>query len=500
MSTSILRAIRHEKRHFILLANNPIIREWWKRSLIIDRIVHLCYSTLPLDRLFRCERCEHRVETIAIFGSGYVGLVTGVCLAHLGNKVICIDVDEEKITKLKNGIPPIYEKGLPELLDTVIGQNSIEFTTDPVEPVHNAGIIFIGVGTPPGPDGEADLSAVNEVAATIGKNLNGYKIIVNKSTVPPGTGDRVEAVINKHNVNGHRFDVLSNPEFLREGVAVEDFLYPDRVVIGGETQEALEQLKSVYEPLKCSIHLTDRLSSELIKYASNCFLAVKISFINELSRLAEKLGADIEEVATGMGLDKRIGPHFLKAGAGYGGSCFPKDTQALATQAKKLGSPLSLVDAAIDTNELQKMHIVEKVNAALGTAGSVKPLSGKKIGIIGLAFKPGTDDMREAPSLTILPALRRLGAELIAYDPQAMDNARDLLPQVLMAESITGVAEGADALLVLTEWPDFLHLSPHALREAMRGTLIVDARNCLETGCFEDNGFTVIGVGRGRKK
>jgi UDPglucose 6-dehydrogenase len=437
------------------------------------------------------------LNKIAMFGCGYVGLVTGVCLAHLGHEITCIDIDDEKVENLKRGISPIFEQDLPEMLAAVLANGNIDFTADAKTAVTRSEIVFIAVGTPTGTGGEADLGAVMEVAATIGRYLNSHKIIVTKSTVPPGTGDMIAETISANCAGHETFDVLSNPEFLREGVAVKDFLYPDRVVIGGESQAALEKIKHLYEQLNVPIHCTDRRSSELIKYASNCFLAIKISFINELSRVAECLNADIEEVAAGMGLDNRIGPHFLKAGAGYGGSCFPKDTRALAVQARELGRPFTLVETAIAANETQHLFIVEKIRRALGVEEDGN-LQGVTIGLLGLAFKPGTDDIREAPALFIARKLVDLGAAVSAYDPQAMPNTQPLLPRVAMADSAMSAIRDIDLLVILTEWPEFTKLSPTELLQTMRGRVIVDSRNCLPADTFRNHGFTVIGVGKGK--
>ena len=432
---------------------------------------------------------------IAVVGSGYVGLVTGACLADFGMDVTCVDNDTRKITMLKNGQIPIYEPGL----DTIVAKNEkagrLHFTTELREAVENALAIFIAVGTPPKEDGSADLSYVVQVAEAIADSMNGYKVVVTKSTVPIGTGQLVEKVIRERSGGKYPFSVVSNPEFLREGSAIEDFMRPDRLVIGARDPQAVAIMKDIYRPLyliETPFVITNVESSELIKYASNAFLATKITFINEVAELCEKLGADVHHVAKGMGLDRRIGPKFLHPGPGYGGSCFPKDTKAITDIARQAGRPFDIVDTVVSVNERIKLRMVDKIRAACG--GSVKGLT---VGVLGLAFKPETDDMREAAALPILHALAADGAALRAFDPAAMDNARELLPaSIRYCADAYDAASGVDCLVILTEWNQFRSLDLDRLKAALRRPLVVDLRNVYEPERMREAGFEYECVGR----
>ncbi|MDX1764553.1 MAG: UDP-glucose/GDP-mannose dehydrogenase family protein, partial [bacterium] len=361
---------------------------------------------------------------IAMIGTGYVGLVSGTCFAEFGISVTCVDNDESKIAALREGKIPIYEPGLEEMVKKNVREGRLSFTTDMKDAVEKSLVIFIAVGTPRHNDGSANLSYVETVAKDIGRYMNGYKVIVDKSTVPVGTGKWVEGIVKENQAEFHAFDVASNPEFLREGSAIEDFMRPNRVVIGAESEQARAILQDLYKPLyliETPILFTSVETAELTKYASNAFLATKISFINEIANLCEAVGADVHDVARGMGLDKRIGPKFLHAGPGYGGSCFPKDTSALAQLAREQGSELKIVESVIAVNEAQKQRMVGKIESAMG------PVSGKTIGILGLSFKPNTDDMRDSPSLVIIDGLEKKGAKVRAYDPEAMEPAKKML-------------------------------------------------------------------------
>jgi UDPglucose 6-dehydrogenase len=432
---------------------------------------------------------------IAVVGSGYVGLVTGACLADFGMDVTCVDNDTRKISMLKKGEIPIYEPGL----DAIVAKNEkagrLHFTTDLREAVENALAIFIAVGTPPKEDGSADLSYVVQVAEAIADSMNGYKVVVTKSTVPIGTGQLVEKVIGERSGSRYPFSVVSNPEFLREGSAIEDFMRPDRVVIGARDPQAIAIMKDIYRPLyliETPFVITNVESSELIKYASNAFLATKITFINEVAELCEKLGADVHHVAKGMGLDRRIGPKFLHPGPGYGGSCFPKDTKAITDIARQAGRPFDIVETVVNVNERIKLRMVDKVRAACG--GSVKGLT---VGVLGLAFKPETDDMREAAALPILDALAAEGADLRAFDPAAMENARELLPSsIRYCSDAYDAARGADCLVILTEWNQFRSLDLERLKGALRRPLVVDLRNVYEPERMHEAGFEYACVGR----
>ncbi|MGH1456782.1 MAG: UDP-glucose dehydrogenase family protein [Alphaproteobacteria bacterium] len=431
---------------------------------------------------------------IGMVGTGYVGLVSGTCFAEFGHTVICVDKDEKKIESLKKGEVPIFEPGLDVLLKRQIDSGRIEFTTDIAEAVKGCDAVFIAVGTPSRRYcRDADLSYVHAAAREVAQNLDGYTVVVNKSTVPVGTGREVEAIIRKENPNAD-FDVASNPEFLREGAAIDDFMRPDRVVVGTSSERAQEVMRGVYRPLfinETPILFTKRETAEIIKYAANAFLATKITFINEIADLCEQVGADVQQVAKGIGLDGRIGAKFLHAGPGYGGSCFPKDTLALTRAGQKYGAPQRIVEAVVSVNEDRKSRMADKIIDAVG--GDVR---GKKIGVLGVAFKPNTDDMRDAPSLTIIPVLQQAGAEIIAYDPEAMDTAKPLIDGIAWAGDSYAVAKGADVLVILTEWNEFRALDLTRIKSDMAGDTIVDLRNVYKLDEMQKLGFDYISVGR----
>ncbi len=431
------------------------------------------------------------MRRICVIGTGYVGLVTGVCFADLGNRVVCVDIDPQKVETLSCGRPTIYEPGLQELLERSLHAGRISFTENYAEGLEEADFAFITVDTPMSDDGSADLRSVEAAAKSIGQSLIQNVIIVDKSTVPVGTGDIVSDIVATHARSGISFSIVSNPEFLREGSAVSDFFNPDRIVLGSTDQEAAEQVAELHAPLRARVIITDLRTAEMIKYASNAFLAARISFINEIAQICEKLGADIKEVARGMGADKRIGPHFLEAGVGYGGSCFPKDVLALYHMAANAGCHPQLLQAVMDINRDARQKFVEKVQKLLGD------LQGKIIGILGLSFKPNTDDMREAPSLDIIQSLQDLGAHIKAYDPVAMERAADLMPRVTFCATAYDAAKDADALLIVTEWNEFKQLNWEKLRTFMRQTIVIDGRNIYTPAEVEAQGFTYWGVGRG---
>lgn len=431
---------------------------------------------------------------VAIIGTGYVGLVSGACFADFGHIVTCVDKDKSKIDKLHAGIMPIYEPGLDDLVAKNVKEERLFFTVDAAEAVKDADAVFIAVGTPSRRgDGHADLSYVYAAAEEIGQMMTGFTVIVTKSTVPVGTGDEVEAIIRKVRPDGD-FAVVSNPEFLREGAAIKDFKIPDRVVVGTDDDRARQVMKELYRPLflnETPILFTERRTSELIKYAANAFLAVKITFINEMADLCEKVGANVQEVSRGIGLDGRIGKKFLNAGPGYGGSCFPKDTLALTKTANDYGSPVRIVDTVVEVNAARKKAMAAKVIAAMG--GDVK---GKTIGVLGLAFKQNTDDMRDAPSLDIVPALQAAGARIVAFDPEGMTEAARVLPGVTFARTAYDAASNADLLVVITEWHEFRGLDPRRIKEAMRHPRIVDLRNIFNPDEMRGLGFAYEGIGR----
>jgi len=430
---------------------------------------------------------------IAVFGTGYVGLVTGTCFADFGINVTCVDTDESKIKSLQEGKIPIYEPGLEFLVQKNTKENRLSFTTDAARTIRNALVIFIAVGTPQDETGAADLSAVREVAASIGKHLDGYKVIVTKSTVPAGTGAMISKIITENCAEKVPFDVVSNPEFLREGSAIDDFLRPDRVVIGAESQQAIAIMKDVYSPLyliETPFVITDGASAEMIKYASNAFLATKITFINEVSMLCEKVGADVHHVAKGMGLDKRIGPKFLHPGPGYGGSCFPKDTLAFADLARRHDHELKIVDAVVAANRRQRKFALDKILRVLPNPRDAL------VAIAGLAFKPNTDDMREAPSIDIIQGLIDAGVRVRAYDPAAMESAQSMMPAIELAKDVYSLVEGADCLVFLTEWNSFRKLNLGDIKARLKRPVIVDLRNIYEPTQMREAGFEYTAVGR----
>ena len=428
---------------------------------------------------------------VSVIGSGYVGLVTGTCLAHLGHTCICVDNNEEKVKLLKAGGVPIYEPGLDELIKKNVKAKRLSFSTDVTAAIQNSDIIFIAVNTPPKPDGKADLSYVAQAARQIATNLNGYKVIVDKSTVPVETGEKVAETIKRYNTGGCEFDVVSNPEFLREGSAVHDSLHPDRIVIGVMNERAAKVMKELYAPLNAPVIVTSIKSAELIKHASNSFLAMKISYMNALSVLCDISGADVTEVAYGMGLDKRIGPLFLNAGVGYGGSCFPKDLAAFIKISEDLGYDFKLLKEVTSINEYQKAYFVKKVEKTLWT------VSDKKLCVWGLAFKPNTDDMRSAPSIDIIKALVEDGAHIRAYDPQAAHNARALLPeQVSYCSNPYEAAQGCDAVLILTEWDEFRNIDLDKVKDMLSHPIIIDGRNIFDPAEMKKRGFVYASIGR----
>lgn len=432
------------------------------------------------------------MKNIAVIGTGYVGLVTGTCFADLGNKVTCIDIDERKIQLLLAGGVPIFEPGLEEVIRRNIAAGRLMFTTSYAEGLRDAEFVFIAVGTPSGVDGEADLQYVRMAAETIAETMAHPLIIINKSTVPVGTGDWVADIIRKQQPQPIQFAVVSCPEFLREGSALADFMNPDRVVLGSLDREAAEKVAQLHLPLRAPIVLTDLRTAEMIKYASNAFLATRISFINEIAAICEKLGADVKEVAAGMGYDKRIGRAFLDAGVGYGGSCFPKDVKALEYMGLLHGAHPALLRAVMEINRDQRRRIVHKLRETLG--GS---LIEKRIGLLGLAFKPNTDDMRDAPSVEIAHMLMRENAEVRGYDPVSMPVTERMIPELALAKNAYDLAEGCDALILLTEWNEFKHLDLAKLRSLMRTPVFLDGRNVYEPQAMWEAGFQYYGVGRG---
>ncbi len=433
---------------------------------------------------------------IAMIGTGYVGLVSGACFSEFGVHVCCVDKDQGKIERLKKGEIPIYEPGLDDLVSRNVAAGRLSFTTDLAEAMKGVDAVFIAVGTPSRRgDGHADLSYVYGAAQEIAANLDHYTVVVTKSTVPVGTGREVERIIREARPDAE-FDVASNPEFLREGSAIGDFMRPDRVVIGTGTERAREVMRQLYRPLfliETPIVMTELETAELIKYAANAFLAVKITFINEIADLCEKVGANVQEVARGIGLDNRIGPKFLHAGPGFGGSCFPKDTRALALTAQEYGSPVRIVETVIAVNEARRDALAGRVIAACG--GSV---AGKRIGLLGLAFKPNTDDMREAPALALVPALEAAGAVVSAYDPEATEQARSHLPNVIYAGHAYEALDGAHALVLLTEWDQFRALDLARVRRLLREPIVVDLRNVYAREEMQRHGFVYHGIGRPR--
>jgi UDPglucose 6-dehydrogenase len=431
---------------------------------------------------------------IGIIGTGYVGLVTGACFSEFGVFVTCIDKDEKKVKALRKGIVSFYEPGLEELVKRNLKNGRLSFSTKIRDAVESSLVIFIAVGTPPRGDGSADMSYVEKVAAEIAAEIRGYKVIVTKSTVPVGTGARLRKIISKKLTERVDFDIVSNPEFLREGSAIEDFMRPNRVIVGASSQQAVAILKDLYRPLyliETPFVITNIETAELIKYAANSFLAVKISFVNELSKLCEKVGADIQTVSKGMGLDHRIGAKFLHTGPGYGGSCFPKDTRALLALAEQNGAELGIVRSAVDANEKQKAHMVDKIREATGKVG------GKTFAVLGLSFKPNTNDMREAPSIFIIEQLLREKASVRVFDPVAIDDAKKIFrDRVKYAAGVYECAKGADAVVIVTEWNEFRNLDLAKLRKALRSPFFFDLRNIYEPEKLKKLGFEYFSVGR----
>ena len=430
---------------------------------------------------------------ITILGSGYVGLVSGTCFSEFGFDVCCVDKDSNKINNLKNNIIPIYEPGLENLVKKNSAANRLSFSNNINKNIKEADVVFVAVGTPARRgDGHADLSYVYEAAEQIAKNLSGYTLVVTKSTVPVGTGDEVKNIIKQTNPEAN-FDIVSNPEFLREGNAIEDFMRPDRVIVGCETKKAKAIISTIYKPLyliETPIIFTDLKTAELIKYSANAFLAVKISYINQMADLCEKVGADIRDVARGIGLDKRIGSKFLHPGPGYGGSCFPKDTLALIETSKRNKTNISIVETVVKYNQQRKYDMAEKIITILKS-----DYENKKVSILGLAFKPETDDMRDSPCLDIIPRLQEKGIRISAFDPVAMDEAKKNLKDIEFAENMYSCLKDSDALVILTEWNEFRSLSPSQLN-GMKGNLLIDMRNALNPNSFKRSKFDLIQIGR----
>ena len=427
---------------------------------------------------------------MAVVGAGYVGLTTATCLADLGNDVSLIDIDREKLRQLRRGKMTFYEPGLQELLERNIRASRLTFTESYSDGLAGAEYSFIAVSTPEGQGGEADLTAVENAAMSIARSMSGPLVVINKSTVPIGTGDFVTEVMRKHN-GEFPFDVVSNPEFLREGSALQDFMKPDRIVVGAHNREAAEKVARLYEPLQAPVMITPNIyTAEMIKYASNAFLAAKISFINEIARICERTDADVKVVSAGMGLDHRIGAQFLDAGIGYGGSCFPKDVKALAAIAEKYDYHPELLHAVMDINRDQRTLAVEKLRECLGS------LRGQAIGLLGLSFKPNTDDLREAPSLEIAQALLKRGATVRAYDPAAGERARELVPGMEIKRNAYAVARGADAVVLVTEWNEFRQLDLPRIKRSMRRPILVDGRNIYDPDLMRQMGFVYRGIGR----
>jgi UDPglucose 6-dehydrogenase len=430
---------------------------------------------------------------IAVIGSGYVGLVTGACFAEFGVDVTCVDVDAEKIARLSSGETTIYEPGLDQLVQKNLQAGRLRFTTDVASASDQALVIFLAVGTPPAPDGSADLTYVENAARTIAQHMDSYKVVATKSTVPVGTGKRLATLIRKHQRRPVEFSVVSNPEFLREGAAISDFMRPDRVVIGSSDEQGVAIMRDLYRPLyliETPFVITSLEGAELIKYAANAFLATKISFINEIANLCEKVGCDVHEVARAIGMDRRIGSKFLHPGPGFGGSCFPKDTSALSVIGRQFNSPTRIVDAVIEVNHQQRLSMVPKIENLAGG------LAGKRIAVLGLAFKPETDDMRDAPSVEIIRGLVKRGAKVSAYDPVAQKEAEKVLPEVEYANDEYAAAEGADVLVFMTEWNQFRALDMDRIRGLMRVPRIADLRNIYEPADMREMGFQYSGVGR----
>ncbi|MBX7060053.1 MAG: UDP-glucose/GDP-mannose dehydrogenase family protein [Pyrinomonadaceae bacterium] len=430
---------------------------------------------------------------IAVIGTGYVGLVSGACFAEFGIDVTCVDVDQAKIDGLNNGVIPIYEPGLDILVKENAKAGRLHFTTDIKTAVERSLVVFLAVGTPPQPDGTPDMSYYRSAAKSVAEALNGYKVLVTKSTVPVGTGEWLRKFVIENSPEGTEFGVASNPEFLREGAAIEDFMRPDRVVIGSNQERAVEVMKELYRPLyliETPIVVTSLEAAELTKYAANAFLATKITFINEIANLCDAIGCDVHDVARGMGMDNRIGRKFLHPGPGYGGSCFPKDTRALTTVADDFGVETRIVDAVIDANERQRDAMLAKIEKLVGDLG------GKQIAVLGLSFKPETDDMRESPATDIIKKMIEKGAAVRAFDPVAMDEAKHVLPDIDYAADEYSAIEGADALVIVTEWNQFRALNLQKVKDLLRSPKIADLRNIYEPAAMRAAGFEYVGVGR----
>ncbi|MCX6357087.1 MAG: UDP-glucose/GDP-mannose dehydrogenase family protein [Candidatus Aureabacteria bacterium] len=430
------------------------------------------------------------MKKVCIIGTGYVGLVTGACLADMKNRVVCVDNDSEKVKMLKRGKVPIYEPGLDEIIRRNTAAKRLSFTTNIAEGVKSSEIIFIAVSTPPKADGTADLSSVAIVARSVAESMDGYRLIVDKSTVPVKTGEKVAETIKRYNKKNVDFDVASNPEFLREGSAVNDTMHPDRIVIGVSSKRAAKILRELYGPLKAPVIETDIKSAEIIKHASNSFLALKISFSNALAQICELAGANVMEVVQGMGLDRRIGRAFLNAGIGYGGSCFPKDVAAFIKIAEEMGYDFELLKLVEEINREQRVRFVKKIEETIWI------VKDKTIGILGLAFKPNTDDMRSAPSLDIIARLQHEGASIRVYDPQAMGVARGMIKGVKFCKNAYEVAQGSDALAIVTEWDEFKGLNLDRLRKIMNHPIVIDGRNIFDPAVMEGKGFIYKSIGR----
>lgn len=430
---------------------------------------------------------------IGVIGTGYVGLVTGACFAEFGLFVTCVDKDEKKIQSLKKGIIPFYEPGLDELVKRNLAQGRLKFTTKTMKAVESSLVVFIAVGTPRRGDGSADMKYVEEVSREIANNMDGYKVIVTKSTVPVGTGEKIREIISKNQTKQYDFDIVSNPEFLREGSAIEDFMRPNRVIIGASSHQAIAIMKDLYKPLyliETPFVITNIETAELIKYASNSFLATKISFINEMANLCERVGADVHMVAKGMGLDQRIGSKFLHPGPGYGGSCLPKDTNALLRMAEEHDVQLGIVDSAVKANEKQRELMVKKIKDAMGM------LKGKKIAFLGLSFKPNTDDIRDAPSLFIIRSLLREESHIKAYDPVSMKEVEKILPEIKYCKDAYDTIKGSDALVIMTEWNQFRNLELDRIKTLLKEPYFFDLRNIYDPQRLREKGFKYYCVGR----
>jgi UDPglucose 6-dehydrogenase len=430
---------------------------------------------------------------IAVIGTGYVGLVTGACFAEFGVEVTCVDVDLKKIDGLKNGVMPIYEPGLDTIVEKNVKAGRLHFTTDIKSAVEQALVVFLAVGTPPKPDGSPDMSYYQQAAKDIAEAMNGYKVLVTKSTVPVGTGKWLREFANENLKVQTNFGVASNPEFLREGAAIDDFMRPDRIVVGSNEPDAIAIMKDLYRPLyliETPIVITSLEAAELIKYAANAFLATKITFINEIANLCDAIGCDVHDVAKGMGMDNRIGRKFLHPGPGYGGSCFPKDTRAFTKVGDKYGVETSVVDAVIEANEYQRLAMIPKIEKLVGD------FNGKQIGVLGLSFKPETDDMRESPATDIIKEMQKRGAKIRAFDPVAMDEAKHYLPDIDYAENEYDAIKDADVLVIVTEWNQFRALDMDKVKKLLKAPKVADLRNIYNPAAMRELGFEYVGVGR----